>query len=81
MCGVTPHANSFISTPAASAQGALGVIVEAHMCVHVCGYCGRGGVEGVYAVRCSNIGQLECGENYSIPAERKKKNIILCEER
>lgn len=42
MCGVTLHANSFISTQAVSALGALGVIVEAHMFVHVCGYCGGG---------------------------------------
>lgn len=34
-------------------------------------------VLGVCAVRCSNIGQLLCSENYGIG----KKNIILCEER
>lgn len=42
MSGVTPHANSFISSRTAPAQGALGVIVKAHMWVHVCEYCLRG---------------------------------------
>lgn len=40
-------------------------------------------VVGVCAVRCSNIGQLLCSENYGIRTKKKKKgkNIILCEER
>ena len=73
VCGVTRHAKSFISSPAASAQGPLGVIVKAHMCVCMCVDI----VVGMCAVRCSNIGQWLCSENYGI---RTKKNIILCEE-